>query len=60
MKAPRCNLCGRFRKASECVEIAGDSDDCGNYETWIECRDCMSPSDEERYFKKEYEKAGGE
>lgn len=44
----RCDCCGKFRKKSDIVCMQAEVD-----EYWYECRFCMSPVDEERYFKKE-------
>ena len=51
----KCNCCGKFRKKDHLVGMSGDSDDCGNYESWLECIHCMSQDDFERYFKGEQE-----
>jgi len=47
----RCDCCGKFRKKEDLAGSAGESDDCGNYETWLECKFCCSEADYEIYFK---------
>jgi hypothetical protein len=47
----RCDCCGKFRKESEVVlqeEVCSDGFQIDQY---FECRLCMSPADEELYFK---------
>ena len=43
----KCALCGKFRKKTDLVMMQAEGE-----ETWLECIDCMSESDKERYFKK--------
>lgn len=50
---PRCDLCGKFKKEPDVVCMQSDSD-----EQWLECVDCMSPVDHERYFKTSQAKEG--
>jgi len=48
----RCNLCGKFRKTTDVMEMSGDSDDTGYYETWLECKHCMSEFDLLEYLSR--------
>jgi hypothetical protein len=47
----KCNLCGKFRKQSDLLEMEGDSNDGYQGEVWTECRWCMSKCDLERLEK---------
>ena len=47
--APRCQLCGKFRKPKDVVEI--DYSDNYTSDSQLECIDCVSQVDRERYFK---------
>jgi len=47
----RCDLCGRFKKETDIALIEGE-----DLEQWLECKECMSQSDRETYFKEENEK----
>lgn len=49
MSQLKCACCGRFTKFENAYGLAGDSDDCGNYDEWIECVDCLSQFDRERF-----------
>ena len=51
--ARNCGCCGKFRKEKDLVMMAGESDDCGGYEQWLECKFCCSGIDYDRYFKKD-------
>ena len=42
MSAIRCDLCGRFRKASDVLGTGNE------YEEWVECIDCMPIRDRGR------------
>lgn len=46
---PRCDCCGKFRKKEDVSGMAGESDDVGNCEEWVECIHCMSGIDLERH-----------
>lgn len=48
MKNSRCDICGRFRKAKDLVEMS--SDDEYLQHLWLECVYCMSDVDFGRYF----------
>lgn len=46
----RCDVEGVFRSDKDLVEMAGDSVEGAEPETWNECRFCCSNFDLERYF----------
>jgi hypothetical protein len=50
-KRDKCSSCGKLRYSS-LARMCGESDDCGNTETWTECKFCCSQADYERYFEK--------
>jgi len=39
----KCALCGRFTKEEDLLYMAGDSDDLGGFEEWLECKKCTAP-----------------
>lgn len=45
MSGIRCDVCGRFRPAHKVTTATAEADDG----EWIECTDCMSPADLNRY-----------
>ena len=47
----KCGCCGKFRKESDVVLQEEVSTDGFQLDQYIECKDCMSPADEEIYFK---------
>lgn len=53
----RCNLCGRFQKKEDLLSVWGEGND-----VWLECSQCVSQADFNRYFKNKngttYEKEG--
>jgi hypothetical protein len=49
-KQSKCDCCGKFRKASELISFSESDGDGWENNSWYECRSCMSPADEERYF----------
>ncbi len=49
----KCDLCGKFRRYGDVVEVGGEND-----ETWNECKDCMSESSFETYFPTKREEIG--
>jgi len=52
----RCDLCGKFRKTKDLIGIDNGYDEVtGEYETWVECKDCCSQIDHDRFFKKQGE-----
>lgn len=50
MSNHNCNVCGKFRKVKDLVQLCGDSVDGYEPETWLECRLCTSQVDLDMYF----------
>lgn len=49
----RCDLCGKFCKVADLVQMEGDSNDGYQGDLWLECKNCMSASDFKTYFPNE-------
>ena len=45
----KCDVCGKFRKDSNCVKMYDD------YTSWWECKYCLPEHDREMIFGKEFD-----